>query len=66
MIQNLLPEHAEVAAKYWNPATIEYPLENRIRYLKELISRYGAVGTFSIDDPTQPLSWIFNKTGIYL
>ena len=53
-------------AKYWNPATIDYPMEFKIKYTKELISRYGAVGAFNVDNPAQPLAWTFRKTGTQL
>ncbi len=64
MVQDLLPEHAEFIAKHWKAATIDYPMEIKTNYLKELISRYDTVGAFTIDNPSHPVSWVFRKTGI--
>ncbi len=64
IVQDLLPEHAEFMAKHWKTATFDHPVELKTNYLKELISRYDTVGAFTIDNPSQPVSWTFRKTGI--
>lgn len=71
VIKELLPEHAELVAKCWSVDDSDwfvasYPAELRRRYLKELITRYGTLGAFTKDDPTQPVGWTFRKNGALL
>jgi hypothetical protein len=55
-----------LVAKYWitqNPFLATFPVHLKVRYLRELIIRYGALGMFTEEDPTRPIGWIFRKNG---
>jgi hypothetical protein len=65
VMKDLLPEHAELAAKEWkNWFVATWPVDLKVKYLRELIIRYGAIGIFTSDDLTQPIGWIFRKNGM--
>jgi hypothetical protein len=63
----LLPEHAEIIAKptlTFNPDWYSSP--RFLKYIRELIVRFGAIGLFTVEDPTKPIGWSFRKTGMSL
>lgn len=62
-LKDIPSETAEFIAKYWSPATIEYPLQHRIQYLKDIIVRFGMLGIYSIDDSKYPVAWCGLKPG---
>lgn len=63
MVGDILPEHIQHMAELWIPGSIAYPLKDRIRFMHELLSRGDAIGGFAVDNPSQPMSWIFRKPG---
>ena len=73
MVKDLLPDHAEQVAERGNWSTgrkYPYPwymdvtsFEQRLRFFRELIRRYGAVGVFTVNNPSQPVAWTLRKSG---
>lgn len=65
-VKTLQPEHAECVAKHWNLKhwfTEVFTFEQKLMLVKELISRFSPIGVFVIDNPSQPVSWVFRKPG---
>jgi hypothetical protein len=67
VLKDLLPEHAEMIANptfTYNPDLYSSP--RFLKYIRELIVRFGAVGLFTVDNPTKPIGWSFRKAGVSL
>ncbi len=62
LVKSLLPEHAELVAKEkWYSDLTSY--EQRTDYFKGLIQRFGGVGAYETDKPSQPVAWSLRKSG---
>ena len=48
---------AEFIAKHWTPATLDYPLPYRVKYIEDVISKFGMMGVYSNRDDRYPVSW---------
>ena len=62
MCKDLLPEHASLVAStrmWWYE---EATSDMYVKYIEELMKRFGAVGIFTGDD-TNPVGWSFIKKG---
>ena len=64
-IKALQPDNhtAEYIADYWQSATIDYPLEHSIRFLKDTIKKFEVLGVYKVDDPKYPVAWSGIKQG---
>ena len=75
-MKDLLPEHAELVAdkEGWNAKRTDLQpwfldvtsYEQRLGYFRESIKRFGAVGMFTTDDPSRPVSWVLRKPGNFM
>ncbi len=70
-MKDLLPEHAELVAdeKKWSSRKKDWYLhctsyEQRLKYFRELIRRFSAVGAYTTSNPSVPVAWILEKTGV--
>ena len=67
---DLHQEHAELMAESeklesnWYRETASF--EQKREYFRELIQRFGAVGVYVTEKPSQPVAWGLRKTGMYL
>ena len=48
---------AEFIANHWTPATLDYPLPYRVKYVEAVISKFGMMGVYSNRDGRYPVSW---------
>ena len=65
MCKDLVPEHASLVAsvRMWNERYEKVPSYMYMKYIEELIKRFGAVGIFTGDDKN-PVAWSFIKKGV--
>lgn len=57
------PEHAELVARNWTYRdwfSETHPFQHKVRYVKELMEMFDAVGVFAGE---KPISWLFKKPG---
>ena len=47
---------AEFIAKHWTPATLDYPLPYRVKYIEAVFSKFGMMGVYSNRDDRYPVS----------
>ena len=57
-IREIPQREAKFIAKYWIPGTLEYPLQYRIKYVEDVISKFGMMGIYSVENDKYPVSWI--------
>ena len=62
-IQEVPKASAEFIAKHWTPATLDYPLPYRVKYIEDVISKFGMMGVYSNRDDRYPVSWCGRKPG---
>ena len=54
---------ADYIAKNWSPAAIEYPLEYRTRFIRDLMTHFWFLGVYKMDEHKYPVAWVGRKTG---
>ena len=59
----LSPDAAEYIATYWSPASIEYPMEHKVRFLKDVIATFEILGVYEDGNDQHPISWGGQKAG---
>jgi len=57
------PDAAEFMAQYWSPATMEYSMENKVRYLRDTTAAFEMVGVYEEGNDRHPVSWSGVKAG---
>ena len=63
-LREVPPTAAEFISKHWVPATIEYPLEHRLRFIKDTIAQFEFLGVYRTEDNRYPVAWSAQKPGI--
>ena len=59
-------ECADYAGRHWiAPANMEYPLEHRTWFIREVIKRYEMIGAYTADNPHYPVAFAGLKPGNY-
>ena len=57
------PDAAEFMAQYWSPATIPFPREIAVRYLRDTVAAFEVVGVYEEGNDKYPVSWSGRTTG---
>ncbi len=73
VVKDLHLEHSWIVAEKWISERRKYcfswylditSFQQRLQFGKDLIQRYGAIGAFTEDNPSQPVSWTLRKSGM--
>jgi len=62
-LKRVLPDAAEFIARYWSPASIEYPMGNKVKYLRYVMSAFEMLGVYEDSNSRYPVSWLGRKSG---
>ncbi len=54
---------AEFMAKHWIPAAVDYPLEIKMQFIKDIVTKFIMIGVYETDGNGHPVSWFGQKPG---
>ena len=57
------PHAAEFMASHWSPASMEYRMEHKVRFLKDVITTFEILGIYEDGNDQHPVSWTGQKAG---
>ena len=56
-MKDIHPDTAEYVAKYWSPATMDYPMEHKIRFMRDIMAHSDLLGAYTMDNHDFPVAW---------
>ncbi len=63
LLRDIKPTDAEYMAKYWIPATTDYPLEIKTQFIKDIAKKFIMLGIYEAGNDGPPVSWFGQKPG---